>query len=254
MRNPVHSRHVSSKPPRPRKSELPSAANSGSVNTSPTVEKSAQVEVASNEVEASRFWATTLWTWTEQNVTVGVPERVGPRSSPRTTNAAILPRVLAGRGLGDGEDSAVGLERVLVEQDSEIGAARVRDEMVRDSRNTGSLEDDRMKSTAGRRKDLRGILARWVRVPLEHRDAVLVMHEVAVRVEEGAIPAGSGLRKTHHQQNVRHRFREWKRDEHTRGDFPLFLQSRSRAISGWTRSRCTGPLLGADVATRKRGT
>ena len=69
------------------------------------------------------------------------------------------PTCLAGRS---GEDSGVGLERVLVEQDSEIGATRVRDELVRDSRSmiTGFLEDNRMKSTAGRRKDLRGILAR----------------------------------------------------------------------------------------------
>ena len=66
-----------------------------------------------------------------------------------------------------------------------------------------------MKLTAGRRKDLRGILARWAWVPLGHKEAVLVMHEVAVRVGEGAMLAGFGLRKTHSRQNVRHRFREW---------------------------------------------
>ena len=33
--------------------------------------------------------------------------------------------------------------------------------------------------------------------------------EEAVRVEEGAMPAVFGLRKTHHLQNARHRFREW---------------------------------------------
>ena len=38
MMKPVHSRQVSSKPPRLHKSELPGAANSGSEDTSPTVE------------------------------------------------------------------------------------------------------------------------------------------------------------------------------------------------------------------------
>ena len=66
-----------------------------------------------------------------------------------------------------------------------------------------------METPAGRRKDLRGILARWAWGPLEHREAVLVMHVVAVPVVEGAMPAGFGLRKTHHRQNVRHTFREW---------------------------------------------
>ena len=36
-----------------------------------------------------------------------------------------------------------------------------------------------------------------------------MVHEVAVRVEDGAMPARFGLRKTHHRQNVRRRFREW---------------------------------------------
>ena len=82
-----------------------------------------------------------------------------------------------------------GLQRVLVEQDGEIGDARVRDELVRDSRSvvTGFLEDDRVKSSAGRRKDLRGVLARWDWVPVEHREAVLVMYEAAVRVEQGCL-------------------------------------------------------------------
>ena len=87
--------------------------------------------------------------------------------------------------------------RVQVEQDSEIGAARVSDELVRDSRSmiTGFLEDDLMKSTAGRRKDLRGILARWAWVPLAHREAVLVMHEVAVAFWRVPCPLGLGCAK-----------------------------------------------------------
>ena len=72
MRNPAHSRYECSKAPRPHRSELPGAENSGSGKTSPPVEK-AHVEVATDEVdvvlargrrsksvEASRFLATTL--------------------------------------------------------------------------------------------------------------------------------------------------------------------------------------------------
>ena len=95
-------------PPRPHNSEVPGAANSRSVNTSPTVEKEKALMLKSppmkstlcwtmwackrrrREVEASLFLATTLWTRTEQNVTFGVPERDGRRSSPRTTSADIL--------------------------------------------------------------------------------------------------------------------------------------------------------------------
>ena len=40
-------------------------------------------------MRASHFLATLLWTWTEQNVTVGEPEREGRRSRPRITRAAI---------------------------------------------------------------------------------------------------------------------------------------------------------------------
>ena len=92
---------------------------------------------------------------------------------------------------------------------SNVSSAR--DELIRDSRDVvaGFLKDNRMKSPAGRRKDMRGILACWAWIPLKNREAALVVHEVAVCVEKGAMPAGFGLRKTHHRQNVGHRFREW---------------------------------------------
>ena len=44
-------------------------------------------------MDASRFLATTLWMCTEQNVTVGVPERDGRRSRPRTMSST-MPHVL----------------------------------------------------------------------------------------------------------------------------------------------------------------
>ena len=61
-----------------------------------------------------------------------------------------------------------------------------------------------MKASAGCPKDLRGVLARWARVPLEHREAVLVMHEGTDRIDEGALPAGLGLRKTRHRKHNVH--------------------------------------------------
>ena len=39
-------------------------------------------------------------------------------------------------------------------------------------------------------QNLRGVLWRFAWLPLEYREAVLVMHEVTVRVEEGAVPTG----------------------------------------------------------------
>ena len=49
-----------------------------------------------------------------------------------------------------------------------------------------------MKASTGCRKDLRGVLTRWARVPLEHRKATLVMREITDRVDEGALPGGLG--------------------------------------------------------------
>ena len=48
--NPVRSRFGSSSAPSPHKNELPGAENSGSENTSPTVEKALNVEVTATEV------------------------------------------------------------------------------------------------------------------------------------------------------------------------------------------------------------
>ena len=51
MRNPVHSRFDSSGALSPHRNELLGAENSGSENTSPTVEKGTHVEVTTNEVD-----------------------------------------------------------------------------------------------------------------------------------------------------------------------------------------------------------
>ena len=64
----------------------------------------------------------------------------------------------------------------------------------------GFLKDDSMESRAGRRKDMHGILACRAWIPLEHREAVLAMQEIAVCVEKRAVPAGFGLRKTRHRK------------------------------------------------------
>ena len=103
-------------------------------------------------------------------------------------------------------DCSVRLERVLVKQEGEVSADSVRNELARDmwSMIAGFLKGDRMKSSASRRKDVCRILACWARIPLEQREAVLVMHEVAVCVETGAMPAELSLRKTRHRKYRRH--------------------------------------------------
>ena len=57
-----------------------------------------------------------------------------------------------------------------------------------------------MEAAASCRKDLCVLSARWARVPLEHREAVLLVHDVADdvadQVGEGALPARLGLTKT----------------------------------------------------------
>ena len=76
--------------------------------------------------------------------------------------------VLSAAWFRDGEDCSVRLERVLVEQHEEVGAASVRNELIRDmvSLVAGFLKDDSMKSAASRRKDVCGILACRARIPL----------------------------------------------------------------------------------------
>ena len=53
-----------------------------------------------------------------------------------------------------------------------------------------------MEAAAGCSKKFSGLFARWAWVPLEHREAVLVVHE---GVGEGAFPVRHGLTKTRHR-------------------------------------------------------
>ena len=50
---------------------------------------------------------------------------------------------------------------------------------------TGFLKDHSMEAALGCSKNLCGLFARWAWVPLEHREAVLVVHEVADRGQQG---------------------------------------------------------------------
>ena len=125
-----------------------------------------------------------------------------------------------------------------------------------------------MQSAAGRRKDLHGFLARSAWVPwevvlaTEKREegthfcvptrAVLIMCVGGGRV-------GVGFRRNEVKWKSIRRWRMSRQVRNTTGahkrrHFPLFLQGRSGAISGWTRCPCTGMLLGADAATWKHGT
>ena len=125
-----------------------------------------------------------------------------------------------------------------------------------------------MQSAAGRRKDLHGFLARSAWVPwevvlaTEKREegthfcvptrAVLIMCVGGGRV-------GVGFRRNEVKWKSIRRWRMSRQVRNTTGahkrrHFPLFLQGRSGANSGWTRSPCTGMLLGADAATWKHGT
>ena len=186
----MQSRFCSSNAPSPHRNDLPGAANSGSENTSPTVEKALMLksppmksmlcctmwawESPWKRVEASRFLATMLWTWTEQNVTMRGLKVRGDAADHEQP----------------GQPSSMGL---CWKSEVRITAS-VRNELVREkwSMVAGFMKDDRMESSASRRNDVRGILECWARIPLEYREAVLMMHEVAVCVEK--------KRKTRHRK------------------------------------------------------
>ena len=125
---PCNRRCPLSGPPAPQSNIELRAMNSGSLNTSakvpvaallkspPTKSKSSSFMCAysrwRSEVAASRFLATMLCKWTEQNVTVFGASTGGLRRSPRTTNAA--------RPLFDDQVlDRVWQERVIVEEDGQ---------------------------------------------------------------------------------------------------------------------------------------
>ena len=69
---------------------------------------------------------------TEQNVTVGVPEREGRRSSPRTMSSTMRQVPLLVESSLKARTTGFGLKGVLVEQDGEVRVASVRNELIGD--------------------------------------------------------------------------------------------------------------------------
>ena len=82
---------------------------------------------------ASRFLATSLWIWTEQNVTVGESVTAGRRSKRRTTRALTLHVFLLVDGSVMGITAARGSNVSVVEQDGKIVAIRRGVELVSDA-------------------------------------------------------------------------------------------------------------------------
>ena len=131
---------------------------------------------------------------TEQKVTVGVPEKEGRRKSPRTTEAATPHVSLLDEASVMARTAALG-SNVPVEQDGKVCAACVRDERVRDSWSmiTGFLKDDRVKPPTHRRNKSAWGSCALTRVPLKHREKILMMHEITVCIVEVAMPRWFGV-------------------------------------------------------------
>ena len=107
---------------------------------------------------------------TEQNVTVGVPASEGRRSSARTMRENHAPSTFTCGALPEDKHHKVRLKGVLVEHDSEVRVASVRNELLGDVRNmiTGFLKNNRMIPSASRCNDIGGVPARWAWVPLKN--------------------------------------------------------------------------------------
>ena len=113
----AHSRFGSSSAPSPHRNELPVAENSFSVNTSPTVEKALMLK--------SPPMKSTLCSNNEQDH---------------------APSTIARRNGIECENYRFRLKGVLVEQDSEVRIASMRNELIGDVRNmiTGFLKNNRI--------------------------------------------------------------------------------------------------------------
>ena len=159
------------------------------------------------EVAASRFLATLLLIWTEQNVTVGDSAAEGRRSKPRTTRATRPNVSLLEEDSVMGKTAAQGLKRVFVEQDGKVVAVSVGVELVRDMWCViaGFLKDHNVEAAAGCGKALCGSPACWASVPLEHREAVRDVHEVTDRVGDGNVKGRLGSTKTSQGKHNRRR-------------------------------------------------
>ena len=101
---------------------------------------------------------------TEQNVTVGAPEREGRRSRPRTSSRTILHVPLLVESSLKAKTRGSGSKVVPVEQDSKVRVASVRKELIRDVRNmiTGFLKNNRKEPSTCRNNNIGGVPARPV--------------------------------------------------------------------------------------------
>ena len=115
-------------------------------------------------MEASRFLATTTAESDRGSARKG---RASQKSSNHQDDHA--PCVLACRSFVKSKDCSVWVECVPVEQDGEVRVTCVRDELVRDLGHviSGFLQDDRMKPSTRRCKNLGAVSACWAWVPTE---------------------------------------------------------------------------------------
>ena len=144
---------------------------------------------------------------TEQNVTVGDPERDGRRRRPRTISKTI-PHVplLVELSLHHG----VRLKGVFIEQDSKVCIACAHKELLRDVWDliTGFLKNNCMVRTTCSGDNVSRISARRAWIPLEEGKAKLMMHEITVRCINLTVPIRFGLTKVHQRKNEGSRFRK----------------------------------------------
>ena len=115
----------------------------------------------------------------------------------------ITPRTFACGVFPEGKHHRVRLKGVLVEQESKVRVARMRNELIGDVRNmiTGFLKNNRMEPSTRRRNDIGRVPARRAWIPLKSRETVLMMHEVAVRCVNASKPIRFGLTKFDQRKN-----------------------------------------------------
>ena len=96
------------------------------------------------------------------------------RASEEASNDELddTPRTFACGGFLEIENHRVGLEGVLVEQDSRVRVASIRKELIRDVRNmiTGFLKNNGRELSTGRRDNVIRIPARRTRIPLKEKN------------------------------------------------------------------------------------
>ena len=124
---------------------------------------------------------------TGHNVTVGVPESEEQRSRPRTISRTIHQVTLLVEF-----SLRVRLKSVLVEPDSKVRVASMRNELIGGD---GFLKNNRKEPSTSRRNDIGGVPARQGWIPLKNRETVLMMHEVAVGSINASKPVRLGLPK-----------------------------------------------------------